>query len=74
MSALSVQQVISNYVGKPVSAEQSLEIGLGLSLNELYDLAVDLEEEFEVMISDSIVMGWVTVQDVINFVSARTVK
>lgn len=71
MVADKVRQVVSEYVGREVTAATSLEVGLGLNTNDVFDLVIEIESSFPIMIPDADALRWATVRDIIAYVEPR---
>jgi acyl carrier protein len=64
MVAEKVRQVVSEYVGQEVDPSSSLEVGLKMCPGDIFDLVIELESSFPIMIPDPDALNWVTVQDI----------
>lgn len=68
-----VKEVIAECFAMEVSEikdESTLVDDLGADSLEVIELAMDLENEFDIDVSDEEIAGWLTVQDVVNSVQA----
>ena len=68
-----LERLLEEYVGKHVSITEAMDLRRDLGLNslELVELVVQLEDTFDIEISDREVMGLTTVGDVIDAIKAK---
>ena len=68
-----LENIIEQYTGTHVDLEESTDLfkDIGMNSLELTEMVVNLEEEFDVEISDREAMQLVTVGDVIKMLEAK---
>lgn len=68
-----LENIIEQYTGTHVDLEESTDLfkDIGMNSLELMEMVVNLEEEFDVEISDREAMQLVTVGDVIKMLEAK---
>ncbi len=68
-----LENIIEQYTGTHVDLEESTDLfkDIGMNSLELMEMVVNLEEEFNVEISDREAMQLVTVGDVIKMLEAK---
>ncbi len=68
-----INEIISNYVDleEPITEETSLRGDLGMSSLDLINLAVEVEDTFDVMIPDKEINSMNTVKDLITYLALK---
>jgi acyl carrier protein len=68
-----ITDIISNYVDleEPITEETSLRGDLGMSSLDLINLAVEVEDTFDIMIPDKEINGMNTVKDLITYLQLK---
>ncbi len=68
-----ITEIISNYVDleEPITEETSLRGDLGMSSLDLINLAVEVEDTFDIMIPDKEINGMNTVKDLITYLQLK---
>ena len=68
-----INEIISNYVDleEPITEETSLRGDLGMSSLDLINLAVEVEDTFDVMIPDKEINSMNTIKDLITYLALK---
>ena len=68
-----ITEIISDYVEieEPITEETSLRGDLGLSSLDLINLAVEIEEEYDVQLPDKEINGMNTVKDLMYYLEMK---
>lgn len=62
-----VKDILSKYTDEEITPESSIMADLGLTSFDLVAIVAEFEDEFDIEVEDRDVMGFVTVQDVLDY-------
>lgn len=63
-----VKQVVKSQLGQECDPESTLYADLGIDSLDLVEIVMELEDQIEAEIPDHVAEGWITVQDVANYI------
>lgn len=63
-----IKSILSKYTEEEITPESSLMADLGLTSFDLVSIVAKFEDEFDIEVSDRDIMGFVTVNDVIEYI------
>ena len=68
-----VKSILSQYTEvSEITEESSLAADLGLSSFDLVSIVTDFEDEFDIEISDRDISGFVSVNDILDYLNTHT--